>query len=104
VDTITAGGASVNVRRWGGRERWAFDGEVARQKAGTTRENVPVDCMLPFVFALSAVNEDLSPMFTIDEVGAIEQGVSGDLLLAVFDWAVTANGLLKQGQEEARKN
>jgi hypothetical protein len=100
--TVTAGGVSVRVRLWGGRERLAFDNEVsARRKPDRT---IDVSTMLAPVFALSVVGDDGKPLFSVEESQLIEDSVVWELLEAVSDWAMEANGLLKAGQDAAVKN
>jgi hypothetical protein len=103
IETVTVDGVTVFVKRWSGRARLAFDDAVSAQKSEGRIEISPV---LPLVFALSVVSKDGDPLFGTDkqELDAIESGVSGDVTIAVFDWAIAANGLLKAGRDEAIKN
>lgn len=106
IETLTVGDSKVSVRKWGGRQRLTFDSHASEQRANGSLDVAPV---LPAVLALSVVNDNGLPLWPLDEITpevlqSIEENVSAEVLLAVWDWACEANGLLQAGRENARKN
>ena len=101
IDTLTVGDISLRVRRWSGRSRLLFDSKAAEQQRTGGGDVSP---LLSLVFALSVVNDDGTPMFDPSECSVIDDSIPGEVLLAVWDWACGANGLLKGGREDAQKN
>lgn len=101
VETVTAGDVTVHVRRWSGRSRLVFDNEAGKQR---DKQQLDIHPLLSLVFALSVTDGHGQPLFTPDDVKQIDESIPGDLLLAVWDWACSANGLLRSGQEQSQKN